>query len=116
MGLHAVLLVDPKYTIKSLRLVQEGLTPTSPWESRLNFIISLAMVQPNHGASVPDIVAIGDERENVTQWRERCGIKKQDQIRLVKLAHMRYQHPDLDQITTFLEGRMEILQYRLLSI
>jgi hypothetical protein len=62
------------------------------------------MVQPNHGASVPDIVAIGSESENVTQWQERFGIKKENQIRLVKLAHMRYQHPDLDQITTFLEG------------
>ncbi|OOQ87166.1 putative metapyrocatechase [Penicillium brasilianum] len=61
------------------------------------------MVQPNHGASVPDIVAMGSECENVTQWQERCGIKKENQIRLVKLAHMRYQHPDLDQITTFLE-------------
>ncbi|CEO59882.1 Putative Trihydroxytoluene oxygenase [Penicillium brasilianum] len=63
----------------------------------------IAMVQPNHGASVPDIVAMGSEGENVTQWQERCGIKKENQIRLVKLAHMRYQHPDLDQITTFLE-------------
>lgn len=62
------------------------------------------MVRPAHGASVPDVVAIGSERENVTQWQERCGIKKENQIRLVKLAHMRYQHPDLDQITTFLEG------------
>ncbi|GLI75889.1 hypothetical protein PoHVEF18_004155 [Penicillium ochrochloron] len=61
------------------------------------------MVRPNHGASVPDIVAIGSEQENVTQWQEQRGIKKQNQIRLVKLAHMRYQHPDLDQITTFLE-------------
>lgn len=69
------------------------------------------MVRPNHGASVPDIVAIGSEQENVTQWQERCGIKKESQIRLVKLAHMRYQHPDLDQITIFLEGKVIISQH-----
>lgn len=68
------------------------------------------MVQPNHGASVPDVIAIGSEQENVTQWQERCGIKKENQIRLVKLAHMRYQHPDLDQITTFLEGMLIVPQ------
>jgi hypothetical protein len=68
------------------------------------------MVRPNHGASVPDIVAIGSEQENVMQWQERCGIKKENQIRLVKLAHMRYQHPDLDQITTFLEGMVKTPQ------
>ncbi|KAJ5174369.1 uncharacterized protein N7482_000246 [Penicillium canariense] len=61
------------------------------------------MARPNHGASVPDVVAISSERESVTKWQQQCGIKKGDQIRLVKLAHMRYQHPDLDQITTFLE-------------
>lgn len=87
---------------------EEGLTPTLDWPSILNFIILLAMVRPNHGASVPDVVAIGSEQENVRQWQDRCGIKKENQIRLVKLAHMRYQHPDLDQITTFLDGMMEI--------
>jgi hypothetical protein len=62
------------------------------------------MLAANHGASVPDIVAIGPDSENITEWQKRCGINKDAQIRLVKLAHMRYQHPDLDQITTFLEG------------
>ena len=62
------------------------------------------MTAANHGASVPDIVAIGPERENITDWQQRCTINRSKQIRLVKLAHMRYQHPDLDQITTFLQG------------
>lgn len=62
------------------------------------------MTAANHGASVPDIVAIGPERENITEWQQRCSISKNKQIRLVKLAHMRYQHPDLEQITTFLHG------------
>ncbi|KAJ5281312.1 hypothetical protein N7478_006684 [Penicillium angulare] len=61
------------------------------------------MVSPNSGASVPDLVAIGNEQESVQKWQQRCGIDKKEQVRLVKLAHMRYQHPDLDQITTFLE-------------
>lgn len=68
------------------------------------------MVRPNHGASVPDVIAIGGEHETATQWQERCGIKKENQIRLVKLAHMRYQHPDIDQITTFLEGMLIVSQ------
>ncbi|KOC10384.1 trihydroxytoluene oxygenase [Aspergillus flavus AF70] len=61
------------------------------------------MALANHGASIQDLIAIGDEQENVTDWQRRCGINKDSQIRLVKLAHMRYQHPDLDQITTFLQ-------------
>ncbi|KAH8700878.1 trihydroxytoluene oxygenase [Talaromyces proteolyticus] len=59
-------------------------------------------VLPNHGASVPDVVAIGDEAEDLSSWQKRSAINKENQIRLVKLAHMRYQHPDLEQITTFL--------------
>ncbi|KAJ5333459.1 uncharacterized protein N7506_007242, partial [Penicillium brevicompactum] len=57
----------------------------------------------SHGASVADIVAIGPESESVQAWRERCGIETNSQIRLVKLAHMRYQHPDLQEITVFLQ-------------
>ncbi|KAJ6023496.1 uncharacterized protein N7446_013859 [Penicillium canescens] len=60
-------------------------------------------IQANHGASVADIIAIGPESESVQAWRERCGIKTESQIRLVKLAHMRYQHPDLEEITIFLQ-------------
>ncbi|GIK06761.1 hypothetical protein Aspvir_002412 [Aspergillus viridinutans] len=60
-------------------------------------------IQPCHGASVPDVVAIGEEQESLSKWKERCGIKTENQIKLVKLAHMRYQHPDLDAITVFLQ-------------
>lgn len=67
------------------------------------------MVAANHGASVPDIVAIGPDRENITEWQTRCGINRNEQIRLVKLSHMRYQHPDLEQITIFLEGILQFL-------
>lgn len=60
--------------------------------------------QPCHGASIPDVVAIGEEQESLAKWKEQCGIKPENQIRLVKLSHMRYQHPDLDAITVFLQG------------
>ncbi|OOF92088.1 hypothetical protein ASPCADRAFT_153403 [Aspergillus carbonarius ITEM 5010] len=56
-----------------------------------------------HGASIPDVTAMGPEQESVSSWRERSGINTEGQIRLVKLSHMRYQHPDLDEITTFLK-------------
>lgn len=49
-----------------------------------------------------DVEAIGHERETITAWRQRSGIDPSKQIRLVRLVHMRYQHPDLSQITTFL--------------
>jgi hypothetical protein len=53
---------------------------------------------------VPDFLAVGDEKEDLADWQKRCGINKETQIRLVKLAHMRYQHPDLEAITAFLLG------------
>jgi hypothetical protein len=60
---------------------------------------------PNRGASVPDYVAIGPESESQESWRKANDIDKTKQIKIVKLAHMRYQHPDLQQITTFLRGK-----------
>ncbi|OGM47645.1 metapyrocatechase [Aspergillus bombycis] len=61
------------------------------------------MVSANSGASIPDVIAVGSEHEDVSQWQKRCGIDKKNQVRLMKLAHVRYQHPDLDEITRFLE-------------
>lgn len=57
---------------------------------------------PNRGVSLQDTEAIGPERESLAEWRKREAIDPSKQVRLVKLAHMRYQHPDLAQITTFL--------------
>ena len=57
---------------------------------------------PNRGASVNDIEAIGDDRESIADWRRKNDIDPTKQVRLVRLVHMRYQHPDLGQITTFL--------------
>ncbi|KAL2837463.1 Glyoxalase/Bleomycin resistance protein/Dihydroxybiphenyl dioxygenase [Aspergillus pseudoustus] len=67
---------------------------------------SLLIEQPvrfNHGASIDDVVAIGPDQEPLVHWKERCKISPEGQVRLVKLSHMRYQHPDLEQITTFLQ-------------
>lgn len=57
---------------------------------------------PNRGASVPDTQAVPGEHESLAAWREKNKIDPAKQIRLVKIAHMRYQHPDLSEITTFM--------------
>ena len=57
---------------------------------------------PNHGASIPDKDAIGPESSPLATWYEQNGIDPAARVQMVKLAHMRYQHPDLDEITTFL--------------
>ena len=61
---------------------------------------------PNRGVSAPDTVASGNEHESLKAWREKNAIDRSKQVRLVKLAHMRYQHPDLAEITTFLRGKL----------
>ncbi|KAK3630521.1 hypothetical protein LTR56_017440 [Elasticomyces elasticus] len=60
------------------------------------------VAHPNVGKSIPDIEAIGDDSEPLTQWQKRNSIDPTNQVKLVRLSHMRYQHPDLDEITTFL--------------
>lgn len=64
-------------------------------------------VSPNRGASVKDIEATGPEQEALGVWRTREGIDPENQIKIVKVAHMRYRHPDLEEITTFMRGTME---------
>ncbi|KAF7563741.1 hypothetical protein G7046_g422 [Stylonectria norvegica] len=56
----------------------------------------------NAGASVPDTEAIGPNGQTIAEWRKERGIDPSRQIRTVKLVHMRYQHPDLKSISTFL--------------
>lgn len=60
-------------------------------------------VKPNAGASVPDHDAMGDKSEAISEWRKRVGIDPSKHVRLVKVAHMRYQHPDMATITKFLK-------------
>ncbi|KAL1585568.1 hypothetical protein WHR41_06009 [Cladosporium halotolerans] len=59
-------------------------------------------LKPNAGASVPDKQAIGEESEPLADYYKRVGIDNSQRVQMVKLSHMRYQHPDLDEITTFL--------------
>lgn len=60
---------------------------------------------PNRDSSEPDVKAVGENQLNIAEWRTRAGIDVSQQIHLVKLAHMRYQHPDLAEITVFLRGK-----------
>lgn len=60
---------------------------------------------PNRGASVPDFKAVaGNSTESQEAWRKARGIDRSKQVKIVKLSHMRYQHPDMNVITTFLRG------------
>ena len=60
-------------------------------------------IKPNAGSSVPDQEAIGEKSESLSEWRKQNGIDIENQVKLVKVAHMRYQHPDLPTITKFLK-------------
>lgn len=51
---------------------------------------------------MPDLEAIGPDSEPVSSWIQHLGISKSNQIKLVKISHMRYQHPDLPTITSFM--------------
>ena len=57
---------------------------------------------PNRGSSLPQEQAIPDVRKPLRQWQAERNIDRDAQIKLRRLVHMRYQHPDLAEITTFL--------------
>ncbi|KAH7141797.1 trihydroxytoluene oxygenase [Dactylonectria macrodidyma] len=59
--------------------------------------------EPNRGTAVPDHVAVGAEQQSLADWKKQKNIDATKKINLVRLAHMRYQHPDLDSITQFLQ-------------
>lgn len=62
-------------------------------------------VTPNAGTSLQDREAEGrgETGELISEWQKRKGIDKSKQIKIVKISHMRYQHPDLPKITKFLK-------------
>jgi hypothetical protein len=62
-------------------------------------------VSPNRGAAIPDISDKGPEGMTQSAWRSAYGIEPSKQVKLVKLSHMRYQHPNLHKISTFLRGK-----------
>ncbi|KAH7072516.1 trihydroxytoluene oxygenase [Paraphoma chrysanthemicola] len=59
-------------------------------------------ILPNRGSSKPDSEAIGPECDEKVAWQRARNIDTSLQVKLVKISHMRYQHPDLDILTTFL--------------
>lgn len=62
-------------------------------------------VKPNSGVSIPDVEDKAKEAysQPLSEWQKRNNIDPSKQVKLVKLAHMRYQHPDISTITKFLK-------------
>ncbi|KAI8579494.1 hypothetical protein K450DRAFT_288180 [Umbelopsis ramanniana AG] len=60
-------------------------------------------MKPNTYSIVPDTVEAEGTSETLDDFRKEFSIDQQAQIRLVKVAHMRYRHPDLEEITSFME-------------
>ncbi|PVH69712.1 Glyoxalase/Bleomycin resistance protein/Dihydroxybiphenyl dioxygenase [Cadophora sp. DSE1049] len=58
--------------------------------------------KPNSGAAVPDTISTGRDLEPQNDWLEKCQVNRAWRISLTKLSHVRYQHPDLDEIHKFL--------------
>ncbi|GJN75819.1 hypothetical protein PLICBS_009925 [Purpureocillium lilacinum] len=61
-----------------------------------------ARLAPNSGAAVPDTTAAGDDQETQASWLQGQNIDTKGRIQLNKVSHVRYQHPDLDEIHKFL--------------
>lgn len=60
---------------------------------------------PNRGFAVDDLHhEPGLEQIDPDKWRQQNDIDFSKQVKLVKISHMRYQHPDLQEITVFLRG------------
>jgi hypothetical protein len=62
---------------------------------------------PNSGQSVEDYVVDSD---TITQdaLRQTFAIDASKQVRLVKLAFVKYQHPDLQEITRYLQRKWRL--------
>jgi len=65
---------------------------------------------PNRGTSLPQEAAIGEDRLPLRDWQKQNGIDRDGQIKLKRLTHMRYQHPDLAEITQFLRGVFDLVE------
>jgi hypothetical protein len=61
-------------------------------------------IKPNHGASVPDVVAVGESSVSQAEWLAEQQIDTKQRVNLKKLSHMRYQHPNLEEIQEFMLG------------
>lgn len=62
-------------------------------------------LKPNSGAAVPDVAAAGDDHQTQAEWLSANGVADPSaRIAMTRLSHVRYQHPDLEEISTFLAG------------
>lgn len=59
----------------------------------------------NHGQSLDASAAAGANSEEQRAWQKRKNIDPKEQIKLVRISHVRYQHPDLEKILVFLKGQ-----------
>ena len=59
---------------------------------------------PNSGSAVVDTIAVGDDHILQKDWLNERKINPDSRIMLKQLSHVRYQHPDLEEINTFLLG------------
>lgn len=57
---------------------------------------------PNRGMTLADTVAMGPDQESQAAWLKKRNVKIDQRIKLTRLSHMRYQHPDLETIHQFL--------------
>jgi hypothetical protein len=58
---------------------------------------------PNRGTTIDANEATLDKQTGA-EWQKQARIDTTKHVKLVRLSHMRYQHKDLDSITTFLKG------------
>ncbi|CAM0141657.1 hypothetical protein VKS41_000769 [Umbelopsis sp. WA50703] len=59
-------------------------------------------VPPNQHTVVSDVEAAQGTGSSTADFKKEFDIDVKKQIRLVKISHMRYQHPNLEEITQFL--------------
>ncbi|KAJ4358227.1 uncharacterized protein N0V89_002807 [Didymosphaeria variabile] len=57
---------------------------------------------PARGATIPQDAAVPADRKLLREWQASQHIDRDAQVKITKVSHMRYQHPDLAEITTFL--------------
>ena len=67
-------------------------------------VLSTDEISPNRGTTIDASRAVPNQ-QTVEEWRKLAGIDGSNQVQLVKLSHMRYQHVDIDKITIFLKGK-----------
>jgi hypothetical protein len=100
LGFHS----QTHYFVTQLRrtALMTGQRPAARQMTQAHSTQAQPQCRPNSGGTIPDLKAVGAEAESLLRWRERSGIDPSKHVRIVKVSHMRYQHPDLGRIATFL--------------